>query len=199
MLTRIFAFSLLISFSAFAADDCDPAVIAPGVISSLVSVSEKLKTQCPNEINVANFCSAIEAQTLEMEPTHPSVMYRYQNLVFAASCVLTSDSETIVKAKVQNFWNRYHNVLNCNHFNFNPKNGSVLKLAVARQAEPFIEDALSSWKVGLNHVDQADQLTVLDYIENRKKDAGASSSFSKTLQRYYERFRAAGAKHKREL
>jgi hypothetical protein len=126
-------------------------------------------------------------------------MYRYQNLVFAASCVLTSDSETIVKAKVQNFWNRYHNVLNCNHFNFNPKNGSVLKLAVARQAEPFIEDALSSWKVGLNHVDQADQLTVLDYIENRKKDAGASSSFSKTLQRYYERFRAAGAKHKREL
>lgn len=197
MLSRIIAFTLLISTSAFAADDCAPSVISPSIISNLVGVSERLNTTCPNELNIASFCGAVEAQVLENNPTRDDVLYRYQTMIYAASCVEASDSEEAVRLKVQNFWNRYHDRLSCNTLNFNPRNGNILKLAVARQADSFIDDTISSWRVGLNHVDTVDNGTVLDYIEQRKAQAGPT--FARTLQRYYDRFKAAGAKHRREL
>lgn len=197
MLTRIIAFTLLISTSAFAADECEPSVIAPSVISSLVGVSDRLNTTCPNELNIPTFCNAVDSKVLETDPTHDNILYRYQTMIYAASCVVSSDSDDVIKSKVQNFWNRYHDRLTCNLTNFNPRNGSILKLAVARQSDDFINDSISSWQVGLNHVDTVDNGTVLDYIEQRKTNAGPT--FARTLQRYYDRFRAAGAKHRREL
>ncbi len=197
MLSRIFVFALLLSTNAFAADECEPAVIEPGVISSLVSVSTRLNTSCPNELNVGSFCTAVDSKALETDPSHDSILYQYQSMIFAASCVLTNDSDEIIRSKVQNFWNRYHDRLTCNMINFNPRNGSILKLAVARQSDSFIDDSIASWQIGLNHVDTVDNGTVLDYIEQRKTNAGPT--FARKLQRYYDRFRAAGAKHRREL
>ena len=197
MLTRIFVFSLLVSTTAFAADECEPAVIEPGVISSLVNVSTRLNTTCPNELNIVTFCNAVDAKVLETEPTHDNILYRYQTMIYSASCVLPNDNDEVIRSKVQNFWNRYHDRLTCNMVNFNPRNGSILKLAVARQADSFIDDSITSWQVGLNHIDTVDNGTVLDYIEQRKTNAGPT--FARTLQRYYDRFRAAGAKHRREL
>lgn len=197
MLTRIFVFTLLMSTTAFAADECNPVAIAPGVLSSLVGVSERLNTRCPNELNVGSFCTAVDSKELEQNPSHDSIVYQYQTMIFAASCVVPGDSDQIIRSKVQNFWNRYHERLTCNMVNFNPRNGSILKLAVARQADSFIDDSITAWQVGLNHVDAVDNGTVLDYIEQRKTSAGPT--FARTLQRYYDRFRAAGAKHRREL
>eukprot|EP01034_Spumella_vulgaris_P002641 gene2641-3425_t len=51
----------------------------------------------------------------------------------------------------------------CNMTNFNPRNGSILNLAVARQADDFIGDAVVNWKVDLNQIDAIDGKTVLDY------------------------------------
>lgn len=198
MLSRIFAFTLLVSIPAFA-DDCDPQVVDPGVIRDLGRVASRMKTTCPNQLDVPGFCAAVESKIMENQPAHPSVTYRYQSMIYSASCIEASDSDETIKAKVQNFWNTYHSRLTCNTINFNPRNGNILKLAVARQSASFINDAVSTWNVGLNHVDAVDNGTVLDYIEQRKNQAGTASAFGKTLQRYYDKFRAAGAKHSREL
>ena len=199
MLSRIFAFSLLMSVPAIAADDCTQTTIDQSVIKNLTRVSNKLRVDCPNQIHVGNFCAAVESQAIELEPKHDSVMYQYQTLVYNASCVEAGDSESVIKAKVQNFWNKYHDTLLCKPVNFVPQNGSILKLAVSRQAEPFIDDSIRNWAVSLNHVDKVDQGTVLDYIDMKKRDAGSNANLVKIYQRYYDRFRAAGAKHKREL
>lgn len=199
MLSRIIAFTLLISMSAFAADECDPLTVDQNVIRDLSNVASRMKTECPNSIHVGNFCAAVESQAIELEPKHDSVMYQYQTLIYDASCVESGDSEVSIKAKVQNFWNRYHDALLCKPVNFVPQNGNILKLAVSRQSDPFIDDSIRNWGVGLNHVDVADKSTVLDYIERKKKEAGSNSNLVRTYQRYYDRFRTAGAKHKREL
>ncbi|MES2526951.1 MAG: hypothetical protein V4598_07675 [Bdellovibrionota bacterium] len=167
------------------------------MISSLVSVSTRLNTSCPNQLNVASFCTAVDSKEIEPNPSHDSILYQYQTMIFNASCVVPGDSNASIRSKVQNFWNRYHDRLTCNMVNFNPRNGSILKLAVARQSDEFIDDSITAWQVGLNHIDSVDNGTVLDYIEQRKTNAGPT--FARALQRYYDRFRAAGAKHRREL
>ena len=199
MLSRIFAITLLMSVSAFAADECAPTVVDPQVISDLANVSSRLNQECPNQLNVPDFCAAVSNPLTELHPSHPSIRYQYQSMVFQAACITPSDTEITIKSKVQNFWNRYHDALACSQTDFNPNNGNILKLAVSRQSNRFIDDAISKWNVGLNHVDSVDNQTVLDYIEMRKRQAGASSTFARTLQRYYDRFRLAGAKHQREL
>ena len=199
MLSRIFAITLLMSVSAFAADECAPTVVDPQVISDLANVSSRLNQECPNQLNAVAFCSAVESKLTETQPIHSSVRYRYQNLIYTAACIVSGDSNETIRAKIQNFWNRFHGEMTCNQYNFNPRNGSVLKLAVIRQSNRFIDDALSNWRIGLNHVDETDHLTVLDYIELRKAQAGPTSPMAVTYQRYYDRFRSAGAKHSREL
>ena len=199
MLSRIIAFTLLISMSAFAADECDPVTVDQGVISDLSEVAKRMKTTCPNQLDVAGFCTAVETKVLENNPTHANITYLYQSMIYSASCIEASDSDVTIKAKVQNFWNTYHSKLSCNTSNFSPRDGNILKLAIARQSGSFINDAITTWGVGLNHVDKVDSATVLDYIEKRKLQTGTASSFGKTLQRYYDKFRAAGAKHSREL
>ena len=74
----------------------------------------------------------------------------------------------------------------CNMTNFNPRNGSILKLAVARQADDFIGDAVVNWKVDLNQIDAIDGKTVLDYITDQRTNAGPT--FVTMLNRYYKLF-----------
>lgn len=199
MLSRFIAFTLLMSVSAFAADDCSQTAIDQGVIRNLTRVSSRLNVECPNQLNAQDFCSSVEGQTIETEPMHDSILYTYQTQIYRASCIEASDDEATIRAKIQNFWNRYHDSLTCNQFNFNPRNGSILKLAVARKSDPFINHAVSVWRVDLNHVDTVDQMTVLDYIAARRSEAAPGSTLYRTLDQYYKTFRDAGAKLKREL
>jgi len=85
----------------------------------------------------------------------------------------------------------------CNMSNFNPRNSSILKLAVARQADDFIGDAVVNWKVDLNQIDAIDGKTVLDYITDRRTNAGPT--FVTMLDRYYKLFSDGGARHALEL
>lgn len=151
------------------------------------------------KVDVPNLCSAVAAQTLEYEPRHDLVLYQYQQIIFDASNVNVSDTETVIAEKVRRWFDANKSVLVCNQVNFTPRNGSILKLAIARQAGPFIDDILRNWQVELNAIDAADAKTVLDYISERRTAAGPSSQFSRTLSRYYDRFRASGARHAAEL
>ncbi len=197
MLSRIIAFTLLISIPAYA-DNCDPQVIDPSVISDLSKVASRMNMECPNDVNVKDLCAAVQSGVEEPD-VNSLALFKYQTLIYKSSCVQDTDSEQTIKAKIQNFWNKYHDQLVCDHHNFNVKPGSLLKLAISNNSSNFIDDALDSWKVSLNHVDAADQRTVLDYIEAEKNRAGENTPLGIALKRYYDRFKSAGAKHKKDL
>jgi hypothetical protein len=197
MLKRFIAIGLMISIPAFAADNCDQQVIDQDIVKDLQQVSSRMNVECPNSVNASDLCDAVSGQVLETD-SRQTTRYTFQTKILRASCVETSDSPEIVQAKVQNFWNKYHDKLNCSQINFTIRNGHILKLAVERNSRDFINDAVRKWKVNLNHVDPADQKTVLDYIESElTKSRG--TSLEPVLQRYFTLFRTNGAKHKREL
>lgn len=63
--------------------------------------------------------------------------------------------------------------------------------------EEFLIDMVS-WKVNLNKLDEADNMTPLDYIKMQiERNKGNSSE--PYLKSYYNMFQKAGAKHKAAL
>ncbi len=154
-------------------------------------------------LDIGGFCAAIESKVLDIPPSHPLTTYMYQAMLVRAAGVQQSDDAEALGRKVRAVLDAQMPRLVCNTINFNPRNGSILKLAVARQNTSFINDVLR-WKVALNLVDTTDGKTVLDYIRDRRDAAlansiGKPSSFAATMDRYYRKFRAAGALHRSEL
>ncbi len=197
MLSRFIAICLMITIPAFAADECDPQAIDQSVVKDLQQVSSRMNVECPTPVNVANLCMAVGEKYSERNPSL-GTKYAYQNQIYRASCVEAGDSEDIIRAKVQHFWNRFHSELSCSPLGFSVRNGHLLKLAVERNSEDFVEEAILDWKVSLNHVDQTDQRTVLDYIDAEVKKASGTTR-ERILKRYFDLFRENGAKFKREL
>lgn len=197
MLGRIIVFTFLLSVPAFAADECQPTVIAPDIIRNLTSVSERMDIECPNQINVEELCRFV-AENLSESNSTVGTRFVYQTRIYRAACVNPQqDSAEVIQAKVQNFWNRYHDSLVCNVPHSIVRNGNILKLAVDSSSTDFINDSVRRWKVNINHVD-ADNKTVLDFIdEERTKSVGTSRHA--TLNRYFNIFRSNGAKFKREI
>ena len=147
--------------------------------------------------NFRSFCTAVDSKALSNNPAHETVLYQYQDMLLEAARVPQTDTDAVAHLKIGAFLNANAPLLTCNMVNFNPRNGSIYKLAVARQADSFIDDALDNWHVDLNQIDATDGKTVLDYISDRRSMAGPT--YARTLDRYYKRFRAAGAKHAAEL
>lgn len=155
------------------------------------------EAQVQARFNYGSFCTAVDSKEIELRSTHETVLYQYQTMVYDAAGVVPSDSPEIAYEKSRVFINANAPSLLCNMVNFNPRNGNMLKLAVARQFDEFIWDALTNWRVDPNQIDATDGKTVLDYITDRRASAGPT--YARTLDRYYARFRAAGARHAREL
>ena len=155
------------------------------------------QAQQPGTLDYGSFCTAIDSKALETHPIHDTILYQHQTMVYEAAGVLAGDSPEVAYEKARRLLDANAPSLTCNLVNFNPRNGNVYKLAVARQADEFINDALNDWHVDLNQIDATDGKTVLDYISDRRATAGPT--FARTLDRYYTRFRAAGARHAREL
>lgn len=197
MLSRIVAFSLLISIPVFAADDCDPQVIDKNVVDDLAQVSKRMNMECPNQVNVAELCMFVAENNRETDASIGTT-FAYQSRIFKAACVDPhADSSDVIQAKMQNFWNRYHDKLICNVSNSIVRDGNILKLAVDRSSTDFINDSVRRWKVNLNHID-ADNKTVLDFIdEERTRSAGTPRVA--VLNRYFTIFRSNGAKFRREI
>lgn len=122
--------------------------------------------------------------------------YYYQRDILHGACVTEQDPPEEVARKVQVLWNAYEEELVCNVMSFDVINGNLIRLGVSHRFDPFINDVLK-WGVNLNRIDQ-DNKTELDYIqEQREKFKG--TSVEARLNRYYQRFQAAGAKHRSEL
>ena len=160
-------------------------------------LSSPASSQQAGAMNFRSFCGAVEYKVLENHPTRDEILYRYQTMVYNAAGVLPEDRLEVAYQKTKAFMDANAAFLTCNTLNFHPRNGNIYKLAVARQADGFINDALDNWRVDLNQIDATDGKTVLDYIADRRAMAGPT--YARTLNRYYARFRAAGARHAREL
>jgi hypothetical protein len=150
-------------------------------------------------LNAANLCAAIESQAIELEPQHALIAYQYETLIFEYSGVEATDTVVEINEKVRQKLDVAMPLLLCKPVNFVPQNGNILKLAVSRQVDSFIVSTLNDWKIDLNQIDETDDSTVLDYIKQKISDAGANANLARIYTRYYDRFRASGAKHAVEL
>ncbi|MCM0000408.1 MAG: hypothetical protein NBV68_13570 [Erythrobacter sp.] len=178
------------------------ARLAGATVLSLVAASATAQSPAPRMIgglNVANLCSAVDSQAYELEPIHDSILYQYQTLLYRAAGVQAADPEAAVNEKLRRFINANLSAMKCNMINFNPRHGNILKLGVARQADPFIDDVIRNWKVDLNHVDALDGFTMLDYAEQRMDTYKPDKLKTRPFEDIYRRLRKAGAKHRFEL
>lgn len=153
----------------------------------------------PRELRAENLCAAVESQAIELQPRHPDVVYQFQTLLYDAARVRPGDASPVAATKVGALFARRMPDFLCTPVNFVPQGGNILKLAVSRQADAFIDDALLVWRIDLNQVDRADGGTLLDYVRIKVRNAGSNASLAGVYQRYYDRFRKAGAKHAAEL
>lgn len=153
----------------------------------------------PRALNMADLCASVESQTLELEPRHPLVMHQYETMLFDAGGVLPQDDEATVARKMRALFAARMPEMLCHPVNFYPQDGNILKLAVARQSMPFIDEVVTLWKVNLNQIDKADNATVLDYIARKRAEAGSNRRLVEVYQQFYDRFRAAGARLRSEV
>lgn len=151
--------------------------------------------ECPNFEGMITFCSSVANRSRDPQSPH---QYLYTTKIMRASCVLPTDTAEEIRAKVQHMWKTFEDQLVCDSNSFNVENGSILKLAVQKKFDAFIDDALETWQVHLNRIDPSDGRTVLDYIAY-ERNRSVGTPIESTYVRYYTDFRAAGAKHRVEL
>ena len=136
----------------------------------------------------------------DVEAEQPKGPYKYiyqQRILDAAKVDIEKDSEILIAQKVSQLWKEYEEKLTCNDTTFDVIKGSIIKYAVAKLDDKFIDDVIK-WKIDLNKVDEFDEKTVLDYVkDNIERVKG--SSLERRYNSYYRWLKNAGAKHKSEL
>lgn len=173
------------------------ALLAPLAIAIIaLSWSAAARAQHPYT-PIGQLCAFVSARSPDRNPDSPHDFAYQTSLYRGASVDLDRDDVQEVRRKMQVWWDRYGQQVNCNAVNFNVPNGNILKFAVSRRFDDFIND-VADWGVNLNYVDRTDNRTVLDYIEDEivRLDGTAAE---RTLRRYYRTLRDAGALHRREL
>ena len=126
--------------------------------------------------------------------------FRYQEVVFHQSGVRLSDSIEVRKQKIQREWVDSLQNLNCSSPGFSVMNGSLTKFAILKNFDSFIVDIACNWQVDLNHIDEVDGRSALDYVRDERELASASGSpTANKLGSYYKIMRKSGARHAREL
>ncbi|MFD1191977.1 tetratricopeptide repeat protein [Phenylobacterium conjunctum] len=171
-------------------------ILLAGLLAASAAQAEH-PSRTNGKLDVVELCAGVENQTMELEPRNPFIFYSYENELADAAGVFESDSEAVMDGKIGRLLDANMPRLLCNSINFNPNNGNILKLSIARKSDGFIDSALTRWKLNLNQVDEVDGRTVLDYIEARA--ASEQPRFRPIYDNYAKRFRAAGAKSRTEL
>lgn len=156
-------------------------------------------TTVPDRQGLADLCAAIELQSTEMRPLFPGHQFQFETYLARWAGVTAGEPTPVVDGKIAAFIDANMPRLFCNQFNFNPRNGSILKLAVAKQASRFLSRVTTRWRINLNGIDAADGKTVLDYTRDRRGQAGSDTPFGRTMARYHDMLRAAGARYSSEL
>lgn len=83
-----------------------------------------------------------------------------------------TETEEVVRRKIQKMWSLYEDHFHCSTFTFNVSAGSAMKYAAHRR-------------------------TLLDYVKDEMSRTGKVGE--RKYKSYYTRLRKAGAKHRREL
>lgn len=149
--------------------------------------------------SVRYICMMIGDRTAS-EVDGSKLKYMIEDCFYAAAKVdRSTDNDEAISKKISAMWKVYQQTgyTGCNASTFDIREGNILKYAVADKFEEFLEDAIK-WKLDLNKVDFYDQMTLLDYIEYNISRA-KGSALEARYQKYYNMFRKAGAKHKKEL
>lgn len=134
-----------------------------------------------------------------MEPTAAPYQYSYQTRILqAAGANPWHDSPVMIAKKVQHLWHAQRAHFVANSLQFNVPNGSLLKFAVAKSFDDFVDDVTANWSLPLNELDKADGRTVLDYVLY-EKERYEGSARERVMQNLYNKLRKAGAKHRTEL
>jgi hypothetical protein len=146
----------------------------------------------------AKLCSQIASgEEAAIERQRPGIVRKWQTTILDAAGVnIEKDSDKVVADKVSTWWQVNKDGLICDDFD-RPK-GNLLKFAVSKNAEEFLQCAVD-WKMGLNTVDRVDEKTVLDYVEDQIQINREDKDLVITLKRYWDMLRSGGAKARREL
>jgi hypothetical protein len=175
---------------------------APAAASAPAASPVVWPAGCPDLERLTNICTNLSGFTKDPAP-RGEYSYMYQRKIYDAACVdLQQDSEALMKRKIQEMWRidearGDRSKLKCENLQFDVIDGNILKFAVRKRFQEFLEDA-EYWGVNLNRVDASDQRTVLDYLKD-ELDRTSHPSTRSTLQVYYNTLRRAGAKHRAEL
>jgi hypothetical protein len=148
---------------------------------------------------VVLLCMLVSNRVLDSDRTR-GYKYLYTSKIYEAARVDTAnDNEEVIAKKIRAMWAVADQLelFQCSGAQFDVTKGNMLKWAVSYQFDAFVKDILK-WKIPLNKVDASDNRTLLDYIQfwvERNK----GNAMEPVYQDFYDRFRAAGAKHRAEL
>lgn len=144
-------------------------------------------------------CSNVfSALTQPGSPRGARDRYLYQRQILAAAGVEADDEVEIEREKVRHFWRQTGRFLTCDSQGFVPGGGNLVKYAIFRRFSAMLLDLTRRWAVDLNHVDNADGRTVLDWLTHEMTLVAGTSAHA-TLRAYGGQLRAAGAVNRREI
>ncbi|MGJ1284869.1 hypothetical protein ACR79P_14655 [Sphingobacterium spiritivorum] len=124
--------------------------------------------------------------------------FKYQKVMYESACIdIENMSEVEIGERLRKWWDLNKDRLICDSQAFGVTNGSVLKVAVRNNVRSFVDEAIY-YKLDLNHIDNSDGETVLDYASERLKTV-KGTPLEKEVSNYYKILREAGARHSREL
>jgi len=178
------------------AQDADCETTTETVMKPMIEVAAAAadETTCPNRTKLKNLCTMVSGR---MKDSSGKNKYLYQTKVQEAACIQSSDSEEVKNQKIKEAWTKYEDDLKCNSTQFDVMDGSLIKYSVSYRFDEFIDEVIK-WKINLNKVDATDGRTPLDYIKYHiEKNKG--NALEEKFQIYYDKLKAAGAKHKSEL
>jgi hypothetical protein len=141
-------------------------------------------------------CNAIYDQV--GEPTNNGARFNYETRICGgASVQLLRDPPSHIARKIQHWWLKNSDALTCDQLGFSVKGGSILKLAVERDSNHFINDVVRRWGLWLNGRDFTGQ-TILDFIDSEMVRT-QGTPYENVMRRYRTLFQRFGAKRAAEL
>lgn len=124
----------------------------------------------------ASLCETVSYAATEGE-RRPGAQYVHRTMIYRAAGVTSADRPEAVREKIQRFWNRHQHELHCNR-QMPTADSHILKLLAGHtSAMEFLREAVTIWRVDLNHVDRSGR-TVLDFIEEELAGAAGRSFIS---------------------
>ncbi len=198
---RLILITALLTTAAFARVDeptplCDATRMASSEpIETIVALqSSIMNSNCPNEGRMDRLCQYLDSKSKDTAP-NSDYTYGYQRVVYEAACVdLNNDSDEEIAQKVRNMWARHGQNLRCGPMGI-PATGSPIRFAIHTAFHDFISDAINTWKLDLNRLEN--NQTMLDFLDERISKA--SGDLKTNLEGYRRSFVRLGAKKRNEL